>query len=76
MTMSAALDAVLRDAMLLDPIERAELLHRLFVSFDSAADETIDREWRWEAEDRVAAFPSGKIPADSADDVFKRLARR
>ncbi|MFH1917874.1 MAG: hypothetical protein ABIJ14_02095 [Nanoarchaeota archaeon] len=33
----------------------------------------IDAKWREEVENRVTAFKAGEIPADTAENVFKRL---
>jgi len=74
--MVAGLEAVLKDAMQLDPVDRAELLNRLFFSFSTTYDATVEKKWKKEVKDRVAAYDAGKITADSSENVFKRLAKR
>ena len=68
--------AVLEQALRLDPVERAELIDRLFESFDPQPDPRIEAAWAEEAERRIDAFDAGKISADSAEAVFKRIAKR
>lgn len=74
--MSAVLESVFREALQLDPIDRAELLNRLFFSFAPVENEKTDAKWRKEVEDRVTAYDAGKISADTAENVFKRLSKR
>jgi putative addiction module component (TIGR02574 family) len=74
MTQSA--QAVLDQALRLDAVERAELIDRLFHSFDRTVDPAVDAAWAVEAESRLDAYEAGKLTADSADAVFARLARR
>ena len=74
--MSAVLESVFREALQLDPIDRAELLNRLFFSFSPVENEKADAKWRKEVENRVIAFDAGKISADTAENVFKRLSKK
>ncbi len=74
--MTAVAGSVFQEALQLDPIDRAELIDRLFFSFAPFSNNDIDAKWCEEVEDRVAAFEAGKISADTAENVFKRLSRR
>jgi putative addiction module component (TIGR02574 family) len=74
--MTQAAQAVFAQALRLDAVERAELIDRLFQSFDQSANPSVDAAWAAEAESRLDAYDGGKLTADSADAVFKRLARR
>ena len=74
--MGAGLEAILKEAMQLDPIDRAELLNQLFFSFSTTYNAAIEAKGRREVEDRVAAYDAGKITADSPENVFKRLSKR
>lgn len=74
--MSAVAESVFQEALQLNPIDRAELIERLFFSFAPFPNNDIDAKWRGEVEDRVTAFEAGKIPADTAENVFKRLSKR
>jgi putative addiction module component (TIGR02574 family) len=69
-------NSLFKEVLQLSPSDRAELIERLFTSFDSVLDEKIDAKWREEVEERVAAFDAGKISSDSADNVLKRLLQR
>jgi putative addiction module component (TIGR02574 family) len=35
----------------------------------------IEDNWKAEVEDRISAYESGKIPADTMENVFERLSR-
>ncbi|MBF0548849.1 MAG: addiction module protein [Candidatus Riflebacteria bacterium] len=74
--MTPVLESLYLEAMQLDPIDRAELLDRLFFSFSTAQNKKTEEKWRKEVEDRVVAFNEGKIQADTVDNVFKRLSKR
>ena len=62
--------------MRLDPVERAELIDKLFLSFDRSTDHAVDEAWATEAESRIDAFDKGLLQADPVDAVFERLAKR
>ncbi len=74
--MTGAMRTVLEQALLLGPVERAELITELLHSFDAAPDARIDAAWAEEAEARLRAYRAGKIAADSAENVFARINRR
>lgn len=74
--MTAAAEQVLREAMGLTPMERAELIDALLRSFDPKADEEIADAWRAEAESRIDAFDAGELADDSAEAMFARINRR
>ncbi len=73
--MTAAAQQVLREAMGLTPMERAELIDALLRSFDPKADEEIADAWRAEAESRIDAFDAGELADDSAEAMFARINR-
>lgn len=64
---------VLREALDLPPIDRAELIERVLASFEFPARQDIDAAWAQEAEDRIDAYERGEISTSSAADVFKEL---
>lgn len=74
--MTEAAENLLRQAIRLSPVEKAELIERLFRSFDPSGDRPSDAAWAEEAESRIDACDAGKIPGDSADAVLKRINRR
>jgi putative addiction module component (TIGR02574 family) len=67
---------VLKQALSLAPVERAELIEELFHSFDKARDDAVDTRWAKEAEARLDAHDTGHISSDSAEAVFKRINKR
>jgi putative addiction module component (TIGR02574 family) len=74
--MTAITERVLNDALSLPPIERAELIQRLFQSFDVSKDNRIDTAWTKEVESRVEAYDKGLLTASPAEDVLARINRR
>lgn len=73
--MTAVAEKIMTNALDLPPVDRAELIERLFVSFDPAPNPKIDEAWAIEVESRIDAFDAGKIKASSADEVFKRISQ-
>lgn len=74
--MKSATQNIFEQALHLKPVERAELIDKLFHSFDKGHDERIDALWAVEAESRIDAFDAGQISSDSADAVFERINKR
>jgi putative addiction module component (TIGR02574 family) len=74
--MTAIAEHVLKDALDLSPVERAELIERLFQSFDRSQDRRVDAAWAAEIESRIDAYDNGKIKASPAEEVFARINRR
>ena len=66
---------ILTEALSLPPMERAELVERLFASFDFPARPAIDAAWSAEAEDRLRAYERGDMNPMPADTVFRRIQR-
>ncbi len=62
--MTHATQAVLRQALALGPVDRAELIEALFRSFDRRGADRVDVLWAEEAEARIDAFESGAMVAD------------
>jgi putative addiction module component (TIGR02574 family) len=62
---------LLREALDLPPIERADLADRLLSSLDTP-DEAIDREWQKEIAARLSAYRSGKAPTVPADEILPK----
>lgn len=61
--MTRAITQILEDALRLRPIQKAELIDKLFHSFDHATDHHIDEAWSDEIESRIDAYDNGKISA-------------
>lgn len=71
--MTAEALAVLKQALRLSAVERAELIEALFRSFDKSGDRRVDEHWAKEAESRVSAYAAGKLHAAPVDDALKRI---
>ena len=62
---------ILREALGLPPIDRAELVEQILASFEFPARQDIDAAWAQEAEDRIDAYERGEISSSAANEVFK-----
>ncbi|MBN2133566.1 MAG: addiction module protein [Sedimentisphaerales bacterium] len=67
---------ILREALELPPIDRAELVEQILASFEFPARKDIDAAWGKEAEDRIDAYDQGKIGSSPASEVFREIDRR
>jgi putative addiction module component (TIGR02574 family) len=66
---------ILAEALKLPPIERAELIEDLLISFEFQRRKIIDALWAQEAEDRIEAFERGEMAAIPAKDVFAEIEK-
>ena len=64
---------VLREALDLPPVERAELVEEILASFNFLDRQKIDTLWAKEVEDRINAYDVGIINTISAKKVFDRI---
>jgi len=60
---------ILREALGLPPIDRAELVEQILASFEFPARQDIDAAWAQEAEDRIDAYERGEIGSSPGDEV-------
>ena len=74
--MTAVAERILQDALGLLPVERAELIEKLFQSFDRPTSSKVDEAWAEEVESRIDAYERGEIKASSAEDVLARINQR
>ena len=74
--MTAGAEKVMKTALKLSPVDRAELIERLYLSFDVVAERPVDKAWGAEVESRIDAYDAGKIDASSVGDVFERIAKQ
>ncbi len=74
--MTATAQKVFNDALSLPPIERAELIHRLFQSFDISVDKRVETAWAKEIESRIDAYDKGLLTASPAEDALTRINQR
>jgi len=66
-------EQILAEALKLPPMERAELVENLLISFEFQSREKIDALWAEEAEDRIDAFERGEMVTIPAKDVFAEI---
>jgi putative addiction module component (TIGR02574 family) len=71
--MSANKKKILKEAMDLTPMERAQLIEDLFDTFQLKNRKEIDKLWAEEAEHRIDAYESGEILSRPVKDVFNDL---
>jgi putative addiction module component (TIGR02574 family) len=69
-------EQILREALDLPPIDRAELVEHILASFEFPARQDIDAAWAREAEDRLDAYERGEIASSPASEVFKEIERQ
>lgn len=68
--MSAA-DYLLKEAMALPPLQKAEFIDKLLSSLDHP-DREIDELWAREAEQRIDAYDQGRIKAVTIEEVIEK----
>jgi len=62
-------EKILREALQLEPADRAALVEELLSSLDQP-DERVDQRWAQEAEKRLRAFRAGELKALPGTDVL------
>ena len=73
--MAANAEAILKQALQLLPIERANVVDGLLSSLDQP-DKIIDEIWRKEIEDRIAAYEAGKVEIVPLEKVSAKYGER
>ena len=77
--MAAILKEIENQALSLTPRERGELIHRLIVSLEGAAEDTpeaIAQAWDEEIARRVADMEAGRTQWIAADEAMTRIRAR
>ena len=64
-------DNVFKEALILRPSEKAQLIDMLLSSLDKP-DKDIDELWAKEAEDRIDAYDQGSLKAISLEKVLQK----
>ena len=72
--MTEVAEKLIREALQLDPVERATVIEELLSSLDRP-DPGLDAKWAKEAEDRLSGFRAGEIDAIPVNEVFAELGR-
>ncbi len=73
--MAKTTEALLADALRLDPKARAELAAELLASLDGPADPDAEQAWAAEIERRVKALEAGTESLESWEDVKRRIEK-
>jgi len=73
--MTKPAEAVLAEALRLDPDARAQLAAELLASLDGPGDPDAESAWQVEIERRVAALEAGNLKLESWKDVKKRIEK-
>ncbi|HEB86920.1 MAG TPA: addiction module protein [Gammaproteobacteria bacterium] len=68
--MSTAKD-ILKEAIHLEPIEKAKLVEQLITSLNKP-DKELDKLWADESESRLDAYKQGKLKAVSLEEVLSK----
>jgi len=74
--MTAVAEQIYKKAVNLNPIDRAELIEKLFSTFSQNQNPKIEQAWKKEVVRRKEAYENGDIEASSMENVFERLAKR
>jgi len=69
-------DELKREAMRLDPTERASLARELLVSLDALSEPEVERLWLEEAERRRLLVEAGETKLVPMDEVFAQARAR
>lgn len=73
--MTKATQAVLADALRLEPKARAELAAELLASLDGPADPDVEAAWAAEIERRVEALEAGTLKLEPWEEVKRRIEK-
>jgi len=61
------------EALKLPSMERARIIDALWSSLDPVEQDTIDRAWLLESQDRLAAFRAGQLTAISGEEALRAI---
>jgi len=64
---------IIRAILLMRPIDRIEIINKVFDNFNLDKDEDYETLWAEESERRIAGFLDGSIEAFSMDEVFTQI---
>jgi putative addiction module component (TIGR02574 family) len=66
----------MQNAHWLPTVEKAELIERLFQSFDARHKTQMEAAWATEFESRLNAYKEGQIEASPLEEVMARINRK
>ena len=61
------------EALRLPPLERAQIIDALWRSLDPAEQDSVDRAWLVESQDRLAAFRAGQLAAINGEEALRAI---
>lgn len=73
--MTQAAQKILEEIKSLSPIERVELIDKIYQTFDPEIDREVERAWVEESERRISEYKKGAIKTVSAEEVFERIKK-
>lgn len=62
-----------KEALLLTPFEKAQIIDALWQSLDPAEQASIDRAWLAESQDRLKAFRAGELKSLDGETAIKSI---
>lgn len=71
--MTQAAQKILEEIKSLSPIERVELIDKIYQTFDPEIDQEVEKAWVEESERRISEYKKGTIKTVSAEEVFSRI---
>jgi putative addiction module component (TIGR02574 family) len=74
--MRQEVENVLREALSLPEIDRAEIAGALLESLEPSADSDVEAAWRQEVAKRIAVADAGQVPTIPWEEVRERLLMR
>lgn len=66
-------EKIFSGALHLPPIERAQLMEALFLSFQNHDRSEIDTAWAREAENRIDAYDNGTITSRPVSEILNEI---
>ena len=75
MLMSERSQSVIADALALPPLERAELIDRLYQSLRPEGEREIESAWAEESERRIDAYLAGQADSVPYEEIKRKLPR-
>jgi putative addiction module component (TIGR02574 family) len=61
------------EALKLPALERAQIIDALWRSLDPAEQDSVDRAWLVESQDRLAAFRAGQLAAINGEEALRAI---
>jgi len=74
--MSATMDTIIQDALVLPPDQRLMLADMLWCSVDEVPDPGAEAAWHEEILARIECYDAGLVEAIPGEEVFEELRRK